>query len=223
MNTSKHSHPFKGCTCFAFTKRRLCTCTLPGIVTNRSTLLSSETNFLGWCRDWFLSQPSNCFLPPTHKCQVLLAGATKQALSHHLASPLCSFVFHLSRAGSSPWALPSGLFLAGSPSFVRNSPHLAYKDRWILQFYPGRWHHFGTGLSGTHWCPSHSEVLCNPSNTRSGKSPLCWRISRRAHTDCCLLQEKYRCVCVKTSPQSRKATAFFISHGLFHWAFLSGK
>lgn len=28
---------FKGCTCFVFTKRRLCTCTLPGIITNTFT------------------------------------------------------------------------------------------------------------------------------------------------------------------------------------------
>lgn len=36
-HTSKHSPSFKGCTCFAFTKRRLCTCTLPGIITNTFT------------------------------------------------------------------------------------------------------------------------------------------------------------------------------------------
>lgn len=84
-----------------------------------------------------------------------------------------------------------GSSFAGSPICVRNSPHLAYRDTWTLRFYPGRWHRFGTDLSGTHWCPSRSEVLCSPSNTRSGKSPLCWHISQHVHTDCCLLQEKY--------------------------------
>lgn len=52
-------------------------------------------NFPCWCRDWFCSQTSNCFLPPPHKHQALLAGAaTASSLSlFHLASPctiLCS-------------------------------------------------------------------------------------------------------------------------------------
>lgn len=35
---------------------------------------AQNANLLCWCTDWFLSQSSNCFLPPPCKCQVLLAG-----------------------------------------------------------------------------------------------------------------------------------------------------
>lgn len=223
MHTSKHSHSFKGCSCFAFTKRRPCTCSLPGIVTKifTHTQLRRQISFADAEIGWFLSQSSNCSLPPTHRCQVLLAGATTAGS----LSPLSLTSLQLCVPPQQSWALPELCLLVSSfaGSLGQNSPHLAYRDMWTLRFYPGRWHRSGTGLSGTHWCPSHSEALCSPSDTHSGKSPLCWRISQRVHMGCCLLQEKYThmCVCAKSSPQSTKATAFFISHGLFQWAFLS--
>lgn len=112
----------KGCSCFDFTKRRLCTCTLPGIVTNRSThtQLRKLTSFTDAEIGFFLSPLIAFSLSHTNARSSWLVPPSR--LSHHLASPLCSFVFHLSRASSSPWALPSGFFLCWKSHLCQKLP-----------------------------------------------------------------------------------------------------
>lgn len=86
---------------------------------------SSECFFPCSSAHWFLSRSFNCLLPPSRKCQVLLAGTTTaSSLSRlSLASPLCNFVFRLSRAGNNPpYALPLCFLIfpfAGSLVFIR--------------------------------------------------------------------------------------------------------
>ena len=67
--------------------------------------------------------------------------------------------------------------------------YLACTDTWSLLSYPDRWRHSCRGLSGTHWCPSHNEVLHSPSDTHSGRHHLCSHIFLHAHKDCCWLED----------------------------------
>lgn len=98
----QNSHSFKGCTAL-LSQREDGMCTLPGIGKNMftHTQLRKLTSFADVEIGFFLSPPIAFSLPHTNARSSWLVPP-QQALSHRLASPLCSFVFHLSRAGSPP-------------------------------------------------------------------------------------------------------------------------
>lgn len=185
MHVSENTVAPEVCTWFAYANRSFYTCVARGIVAGGLTSFTdTEIGF---------SLSSNCFLPPhTNANSAWLVPPQKVLCASFSLTPL-QFGVPPQQSWQPFLDCTCWVFFstcAGSPSLVRNSPHLAYIDTWILRFYPDRWHRFGMDLNGIRWCPFHSEVLCSPSNTHSGKSLLCLRTSQHVHTDCYLLQER---------------------------------
>lgn len=181
------------------------------------------TTFPHGCRDWFLPQPSNCFLPPhTNAKSAWLEPPQKAHPVFHLASPHCNCVFHLSRAGNLPYAPPGSFFppqlfwkplpsqRLPSPGMQRhvNPPILS---RQVASFWHGlEWHSL---MSISQRGPVY------PFKHSQWKEPSVF-----THFPACshglLFAARKINACGKAFSLTRKATASFISHGLFQWSFL---
>lgn len=179
-------------------------------------------NLLCWCRDLFCSQSSNCFLPPPHNCQALLAGAatTSSFSPFHFASP-CTILCSTSAALTILpvlwiFALLETLSLSETPltwhTETREPSNFIQAGGIVLA-------RIGMALVDIHFTARSCVALQALTVERAfGVYTFPSMFTRIA---VCCKKNKY--VCVKASPWSRKATEFFISHGLFQWLCLSGK